>query len=214
MKEEEAIVLYNLSTIEYGLENEDLGLTYSQEGLKLAKAAGNKALALQCSLFVCQGLVCTLQIDHAKKMAEQLLEISKEQNHAFGMISTYHFLGDCAMLSENFLEAERTYGHSISLCFQTGFLLGAIIEMQGTAISVAGQSRYCKAVRLNAATTEQSMLLGIKIPGYKFWQDLLRKHISPIRTIIGEELYNRYEEEGKKMGFEAAIEYAKDFEKD
>jgi len=213
-KEEQAIVLYNLSMIGYGLENEDLGLNYSEEGVKLAEVAGNKALAIQCSLMVCQGLVCTIQIDRAKKLAEQLLEISKEQNHTFGMIIPFHFLGDCAILSGNFLEAERTYGQNLSRCFQVGFLLGAVVEMQGTAMSVAGQSRYSKAVRLNAATMGKAMLLGIKIPGYKFWQELLKKHISPIKEKIGDELYTRYEEEGKNMGFEVAIEYALDFDRD
>jgi len=31
---------------------------------------------------------------------------------------------------------------------------------------------------------------------------------------VGEELTRKYEEEGKNMGFEAAIEYAQDFNRD
>jgi hypothetical protein len=86
--------------------------------------------------------------------------------------------------------------------------------MIGVAMSVGGQSRYAKTIRLNAAALEQASRLGIRIPEIKFWQDLMNKYIIGAKKKLTKEQLKRHEEDGKKMGFEAAIKYALDFDKD
>jgi len=88
------------------------------------------------------------------------------------------------------------------------------MDMQGVAMSVGGQLRYAKTLRLNSAVLEEAKRLGIVIPDIGFWGDLCIKHIHSIREKIPKEKVDLYEDEGKKMRFEAAVEYALDFDKD
>ena len=84
-------------------------------------------------------------------------------------------------------------------------------------MSVAGQSRLAKAIRLNAAVTEKAVVSGYIVPEElqaAFWVELVDNYIVGTRKKLGEELTRKYEEEGKSMGFEKAVEYALDFEKD
>ena len=48
----------------------------------------------------------------------------------------------------------------------------------------------------------------------EFWDEWIDTYIKGAREKLGEELTLKYEEEGQNMGFEAAVEYALDFDKD
>jgi hypothetical protein len=47
-----------------------------------------------------------------------------------------------------------------------------------------------------------------------FWVHCIKETIGVAEKEVGEELARQYEEEGIAMGFEKAVEYALDFEKD
>ena len=211
---EQSIVLRELGMLEYGNDNLESGLKYCEESLELARVTGNRGFVNFSTLYVCQGLVFLNYIDRAKPMAEQLLILSKELNQPYGIIAAYHFLGDCALLAENFKEAEKTYAEGMKTSFQFGELFIAINDMIGVAMSVAGQSRFSKTLRLNAAAREQARRLGVLIPKVKFWQDLINKYITGIKDKLTKEQSKQNEEEGRNMGFEAAVKYALDFERD
>jgi non-specific serine/threonine protein kinase len=211
---EQSIVLRELGMLEYGKNSYESGLKYCEESLELATEIGNRGLINYCALYVCQGLVILNYIDRAKPMAEQLLKLSRELNQPIGIMAGEHFLGDCALIGENFKEAEKTYAEGMKNGFQFGELFIAIQDMIGVAMSVGGQSRYAKTIRLNAAALEQASRLGIRIPEIKFWQDLMNKYIIGAKKKLTKEQLKRHEEDGKKMGFEAAIKYALDFDKD
>jgi hypothetical protein len=89
--------------------------------------------------------------------------------------------------------------------------------MLGVAMSVAGQGRYAKALRINAAATKAAVSFGSWIPEeipLVFWHELVIQHIVGTREKLGEELTKQYEEEGRSMSFEEAVEYTLDFDKD
>jgi excinuclease UvrABC nuclease subunit len=50
--------------------------------------------------------------------------------------------------------------------------------------------------------------------GAEFWDEWIETYLKGARKEVGEELTRKYEEEGKNMGFEAAVEYALDFGRD
>ena len=57
--------------------------------------------------------------------------------------------------------------------------------------------------------------MGMSIYGLMpFWDDFIDTYIAGAKKEVGEELAKKYEEEGIAMGFEKAVEYALDFEKD
>ncbi len=87
--------------------------------------------------------------------------------------------------------------------------------MQGVAFALSGQRRWKKSLRLNAASVEKSRTMGVSIYGMlEFWDEWTDTYIEGAKKEVGEELAIQYEEEGIAMGFEKAVEYALDFEKD
>jgi hypothetical protein len=91
------------------------------------------------------------------------------------------------------------------------------MEMTGLAMSVSGQGRLVKALRLNATVNKTALSFGYWIPEeipQVFWQELIQQHIVGARENLGEELTCKTEEEGRSMSLDEAIEYALNFEKD
>jgi len=89
--------------------------------------------------------------------------------------------------------------------------------MLGVAMSVAGQGRYAKALRINAAATKMAKSFGSWIPEevpLTFWQECVQQLIVGTREKLGEELTNQYEEEGRAMSFDEAVKYTLNFEID
>jgi hypothetical protein len=114
-----------------------------------------------------------------------------------------------------FKEAEKRYGHAIETAMKYGYVLFAVTDVQGVAFALSGQSRWAKSIKLDAAAGEKYKDLGITLKGMiKFWDEWIETYLASARKQVGEELARKYEEEGKSMGFEAAIQYALDFEKD
>ncbi len=48
----------------------------------------------------------------------------------------------------------------------------------------------------------------------EFWDEWIEMYIESAKAEVGEELTQKYEEEGIAMGFDKAVEYALDFDKD
>ena len=87
--------------------------------------------------------------------------------------------------------------------------------MQGVAFSVSGQSRWPKSIRLDAASRQNLKEFGVSMDGKaEFWDEFIKIYLEGAKNEVGKELSRKYEEEGKTMGFEKAVEYALDFNKD
>jgi len=214
---EEALVLAEIGIGYFMSGNDETGLKYAEEGLALAREIGDLWIINYCMITLGQGLVCLKQIDRARPLAQQFLVSSKELQHLFGINVAHHFLGDCALIEGNFREAEQEYGLGVKTALKIGDFMQVCIDIFGVAMSVAGQSRLAKAIRLNAAVTEKAVVSGYIVPEElqaAFWVELVDNYIVGTRKKLGEELTRKYEEEGKSMGFEKAVEYALDFEKD
>ncbi|MDD4109372.1 MAG: hypothetical protein PHH93_11705, partial [Prolixibacteraceae bacterium] len=57
--------------------------------------------------------------------------------------------------------------------------------------------------------------IGVEIYGtWPLWNEFMDTYNDGARKAVGEELAKQYEEEGLAMGFERAVKYALDFNKD
>ena len=131
------------------------------------------------------------------------------------IIQAHHLGGDCALGLKNFKESEKRYGLALETALKFGNTLQADIDMQGVAFSVSGQSRWAKSIRLDAASRKNLEELGVTMDGIvEFWDEFINIYIKGASKKVGKELARKYEEEGKAMGFEKAVEYALDFKKD
>jgi len=71
-----------------------------------------------------------------------------------------------------------------------------------------------KALRLQGADYAKRDELGASMLEVKFWMDWIEEYVNGARRAVGEKEAVLCEQEGRLMGFEKAVEYALDFEKD
>jgi predicted ATPase len=212
---EEAIVLQNFCKTANVSGDFDVGMKYGLEGLEIAKKVGNPGLINSSLLSVCAALTWSKEYDRAKPMVEELLNSSEELEQPSGILMAHHFDSDAAQGTGNYQDAEKKYGQVISLAIEFGMHHLVGIDMQGVAFALAGQSRWAKSIRLDAASRKIAKQYGVSTEGIaEFWDQWIEKYLMGARKEVGEELSQKYEEEGRAMEFDKAVEYALDLEKD
>jgi predicted ATPase len=212
---DEAWVLSEISE-EYDMSGDfETSMKYSEQSLEIARKVGDPGLINHCLAMICQVYVHSKQYDRGRPLVEELLSSSEKLGHIYGIECAKHFLGDCAQGTMNFKEAERLYARGIETGLKYGWIWLAACDMQGVAFALSGQSRWAKSIRLDTAAREKIKTIGGSLDGLvPFWDEWIETYLKGARIELGEELTRKYEEEGRNMGFEAAIEHALDFEKD
>jgi len=212
---EEAVALSWLGTFQVGHGVQKAGFKNIEESIKIARTIGDQYLINSCLISVCQSLAHSKMFKQARPMAEALLVSSEKLGHAYGIEAARHFLGDCELGEGNYKEAEKKYALVIKTALEHGFPFYAVVDLQGVAFALSGQSRLMKTIRLDAAAREEAKMIGASLDGLvQFWDEWIDTYIESAKKKLGEELTLKHEEEGRNMGFEAAVAYALDFDKD
>ena len=116
---------------------------------------------------------------------------------------------------KDFKEGEIRYAQGIETSLKYGGMAYVAFDTQGVAFALAGQGRWGKAIRLDAAAREQFKKLGMVVDGMVgFWDEWIDTYIEGAKKEVGKELTFLYQQEGIKMGLERALEYALDFNLD
>jgi tetratricopeptide (TPR) repeat protein len=213
--QEAAYVLAQLSFSHHIFGDHETGIKCSEQSLDSAEITRNPMLINHCLTALCTSLICMKKFDQAKPVAEKLLVSSEELKQPYGLLRAHHYISDCALAGRNFKDAEKKYGLAVKTSIKYGDIVQATHDLHGVAFSISGQSRWAKAIRLNGAVCEKYITMGISMPGtITFWHEWIDIYIEGAKKQVGEELTRKYEEEGRNMGFEAAVEYALDFDKD
>jgi len=193
----------------------EIRLSYSESALEISRQLGKPGLINYCLTSLCQVLVHSKQFERGLPYVEELIESSEKLEQPMGIMNARHYHSDCALAQKDYQEAERRYGLGVSLAVKYGNDWIAFADMQGVAFALSGQRRWKKSLRLNAASVEKSRTMGVSLYGMlEFWDEWIYTYIGGAKKEVGEELAKQYEAEGITMGFEKAVEYALDFEKD
>ena len=212
---EEAIVLQNLCKTTNSSGDFETGMKYGLKGLEIARKIGKPGLINACLLSVCAALTWSQKYEKVKPLLKELLHYSEKLEQPTGILMAHHFSSDTALGTGNFEEAEIQYSQTISVGTKFGMTNQVAIDMQGVAFALAAQSRWAKSIRLDAAARKTQKQLGFTTEGIaEFWDQWIETYLKGARKEVGEELTRQYEEEGIAMGFDKAVEYALDFEKD
>jgi tetratricopeptide (TPR) repeat protein len=212
---EQAIVLSLLGRAASATNDYETSVKYSEEGTHLAKKVGDPGLANNCLADFCQSLICLQRFEQAKPFVEELVITSEKLEQPWEIILSHHFRGDCALGTEDFMKAEKEYGHAVISAQKFGNTAYIAIDLQGVAFALSGQSRWAKSIRLEGAARKIYDQIGMVVEGIaEFWDVFMATYIDNAKKELGEELTLKYLEEGRFMESEKAVEYALDFEKD
>jgi non-specific serine/threonine protein kinase len=197
-----------------GFVDHEKGMSLSEQGLKIAEGLADAKLICRSKESLCFGYVCQFKPDIAEPMAKQTLAEAMKLNMPREVMMTRHYYGDCALERDEYEEAERRYSEALKAAIDFGDIWEAAAEIQGMAMGIAGQGRYRKAIRLSEAADKKFEELGASVKEIKFWRILMEKNIGRAKKELGEKASAEFEKEGRRMGFEKAVEYALDFDKD
>ena len=193
----------------------DASLKCSEEAVKIARDLGNPGLINHCLIYYCVVLVHTKHYHKGEPLVEELLASSTSLENIYGIETALHLHGDCAVGTGDFEEGEKRYAKGVEVSYKHGNLSLVAFDTQGVAFALSGQGRYAKAIRLDAAARELFKATGIEVDGMVgFWDEWIEIYLEGAKKKLGKERTKQCQEEGINMGFEKAVEYALDFNKD
>jgi predicted ATPase/AraC-like DNA-binding protein len=214
-QKEEAIILCEIIEPLLQSGERDACIAYSEKALEIARELGKPGMINYCLIYFCTALIHTRQYEKGKPLVEELLISSKKLEDIWGMECALHYLGDCGIGTKDYIEGEKWYAQGIETSYKHGTHWLVAFDTQGIAFALSGQGRFKKAIRLEAAAREQFILAGIEPDGmYDFWDEWIETYIEGAKKELGEERTRQCQEEGIRMGYDKAVEYALDFNKD
>jgi hypothetical protein len=208
---ETAFALEALGWVHFFSNHNESALRHMQESLEIVLGLGNERMINREKVSVAQVLVAMGKVDDVERMATDTLLQGRKLGESRDIHYSLHFLGDCSLLKRDPVEAEKRYGRSLQAALDYHNTAEAAVELQGIAMSLAGQRRIEKAFRLNGAAEAKMKAIGFDIgSALTFWANFKQMYLETARSEFGNEFTQRLEEEGRHMGFDAAVPYALD----
>ena len=211
---EKVKALFHYSIVKSFMEDYETAQDVATEMKEIAKELNDDYLLLRSRTAQTFVHICQLQVDLAEPLVEQNMKDAIALNDHFMKVFNLHFSSDCALIRKDYKETERRYSVSMKNLLELGNEIQACTELQGLIFGLSGQGRYLKALRLQGAVDAKQDEFGASVVPLKFWLDWIEEYVNGARRAVGEKEAALYEQEGRQMGFENAVEYALDFEKD
>ncbi len=186
----------------------------SEESIEIFEKLGDPKLVAKAKLPLCWSYLHQFLPDQAEPIAEEIMRVALQFQMPWEIMVARHFFADCPLLREEYPDAQVRYGEALKAALETGNIAQACSELHGMAMTYAGQSRYHKAIRLDGAVLATYEEHGVSLPYMRFWHETLDKTVGRAKEQVGVKEAATLEEEGRAMGFEKAVEYALDFERD
>jgi non-specific serine/threonine protein kinase len=211
---EKAKILFYFSAAKSMMSDFAAAQNAASEIDKIARELKDDYLLLQSRGAKAWAHICQLQVDSAEPLVEQNLIDATALNANIDKALNLHVHADCALMRKDYKETERRYSVAMKYVLERGDIYQVCREMTGVSLAVSGQGRYGKALRLRGAIDAKYEEFGVSIFPVKFWMDWIEEYIGGAKKAVGEKAAATYEQEGRHMGFEKAVEYALDFDKD
>jgi len=142
------------------------------------------------------------------------LEEAIRLGNNYAITDALHIYADIAFLKGDNPLAEKRYVEAAKNAQQVGSGLELGVLLHGIALSVAGQGRHEKGLRLFGASNAKLEELGAEMPEVDTVTTRINRTVGKSIEILGAEKSQSLDLEGRQMGFEQAIEYAFDIDKD
>jgi non-specific serine/threonine protein kinase len=201
-------VLSDVGMLKNALNDHENGMIDSEESVSIAEKLGDPKLICRSKTHLCFGYIAQFQHEKAEPLIKKCMAQALELKMPREIMDTKHYYGDCALERNESEEAEKRYSEALKAALEYGDMWEAAAEMQGMAMGIAGQGRYIKALRLNGVALQKWEDLGATVPTIKFWDILMERNIGRAKNEMGENAAAELENEGRRMDFEKAVEYA------
>jgi predicted ATPase/DNA-binding SARP family transcriptional activator len=177
---------------------------YFERSLDVRRGLGDPKLTRRSVLGVHQMLVIEGKVDEAEPLAAAEYRAAIEDGDVRSQQVALHLLADCELIRGNYDASERRYANAVAYEWELGARTFAAEEMQGVALSAAGQGDFARALRLAGAAEAEWERIGASYR-YAFWMELVERHLGRARAGLRPERAAAAWEEGAAMAFEDAV---------
>ena len=172
-----------------------------EESLALRRELGDRDGEKLSLCGVAQVHVALGEADLAEAESRELLRIAEGEERTVHF--AYHFLADCALVRGETEESERRYRQSLRAALPLGDVIETSFEVQGVAMSAAGNGDARRAVLLVSSVEAFWESLGLTI-SIAFWDALLERWIGRAVEGLGSDA-EAVREEGRALPFDEAV---------
>ena len=175
-----------------------------EQSLELRRELGDEAGVTRALVGIAQVLVAMGETERAETISLDLLEraVGDPRTEHFA----YHFLADCALIRGDPREAGARYRESLRVALPLGDVAETSFEVQGVAMSEAGEGDPRRALVLAGSVEALWESLGLSI-SVAFWDALLERYLGPARERLGEDADAAWAE-GRALAFDDAVTLA------
>ena len=185
-----------------------------EEGLKIARDSRDPWMEIRYKINLNWIAISQLKPELVEDEIESNLKEAIRLGNKYDITDACHIYADAAFLKGDFELAEARYQEAIKHALKLGSDLEVNVLLNSLAISVAGQGRHEKGLRLYGASLVKFEELEAVIPELDTVMARYNQTIKKSIEIVGAEKAKSLDLEGRQMGFEQAIEYGIDLDKD
>jgi len=195
-------------------EEWDEGRKVLDEGLQIASENKDPWMEVRYKINIAWIAINQLKPELIEAEAKDNLEEALRLGNVYDITVARHIYADIPLQNGDYKLAEKRYMEALKIALEMGSILQADIEMQGMAMAVAGQGRHEKGLQLFGAALGRFEEIGVELVTLNFWITCINRTIGKSMEVLGPEKSQSLDLEGRQMGFEKAIEYAFDINKD
>ncbi len=201
------LVLHDLGWGHFFAGEDDMARERLEASLAIHEPRGDALLTNRAQLGLLQVLVSIGDVETVKRIGPEALAISQALGDRWSEHFAHHFLGDCAVIEGDVVEAERRYRLSLEAAWQTGDQVETCYELQGMAMAAAGSGQAVRALRLASAAESNIRHLGVEhIP--PFWVALVDRHVALARESLEPDAAGAAWTAGAALSLRDAVEEA------
>lgn len=190
------------------------GAEILNEGLKLRTTKESPVLQLYYKMFLSWYHIVREEPEKAAPVINEAYKNIHLSRSSWYTTVCKHIYADIPLFCGDYKEGERRYLAAILHAHKASIFLQVAVEMTGLAMSLAGQGRHKKALRLTGAALEKFEEMNAKLMRLDFWDNGFNKTVGKSMQVVEESEVHLLMAEGRSMGFEEAIEYASNVEED
>ena len=194
---------------EYDEANEIL-----EKGLRIAQKHGDRWMAARYTSQFGWVALAENKLDEVEEDIEKNLQEAKLLGDHYHITDVLHLQAYVRFRKGNYIGSEESYIKAAQSSMQGGEGMELGVLLHGIALSVSGQGRHEKGLRLYGASEAKLTILGAEIPSVESVAIDLEKTIDKSRKILGPDVADRLDQEGRNMGFQKALQYAFEATKD
>lgn len=183
-----------------------------EEGLKIAQENKDPWMEIRYKNNIAWLAIARMKPELVETDIEHNLEEAIRLGNNYDIADASHIYADVTFLKGDYQLAEKRYKEAAKNALQLGSELQLCVLLHSLALSVAGQDKHEKGLRLFGASKAKLEELGAEIPALYTVTNRIDQTVGKSIQILGAKKSQRLDLEGRQMGFEKAIEYAFDIE--